>query len=84
MSVLAAAATPLIDWSALLKILLVALCGGVGVTAIFGFGVLRLEAFDDARSQGRGGAANLVVVGLCGAVCLAAVVIGILAMMHKS
>lgn len=84
MSVLAAAASPLIDWPALLKILLVALCGGVGVTAVFGFGVLRLEAAGVAKSSGRSGSGQLIAAGVCGAICLAAVVVGILAMLHKS
>ncbi|MDQ8043797.1 MAG: hypothetical protein REI11_04290 [Patulibacter sp.] len=85
MSVLAAAAdTPLVDWTALWKILLVALCGGVGVTAVFGFGVLRLEAFDGDRAAGRSGAATMGSAGRWGAVGLAGVVVGILAMMHKS
>jgi hypothetical protein len=74
-----------VDLDALWKIALIALCGGVGVTAVFGFGVLRLEALESAREEGQGGGvlANGLVVALCAAVCVAAIVVGVVAMTHK-
>ena len=55
------------------------------MTAIFGFGILRGEAAEQARERGDGGAVALngVVVAACGLVCVAAIVFGVLAMMHK-
>jgi hypothetical protein len=75
----------IVDLAALWKIALAALCGGVGVTAIFGFGILRGEAAEEARERGDGGAVALngAIVVACGVVCLAAIVFGVLAMMHK-
>jgi len=74
-----------VDLDAIWKIVLIAFCGGVGVTAIFGVGVLRAEALEEAREHGRTGAAilNGAVVAACAAVCLAAIVVGVLAMTHK-
>ncbi|WP_026912702.1 hypothetical protein [Patulibacter minatonensis] len=74
-----------VDLDALWKIVLIALGGGVGVTAIFGFGVLRGEALEQARTEGRSTAVlvNGALVALCGAVCLAAIVFGVIAMTHK-
>jgi hypothetical protein len=74
-----------VDLDALWKILLIALCGGVGVTAVFGFGVLRLEALESAREHDDRGAVlvNGAAVAACAAVCLAAIVFGVLAMTHK-
>ncbi len=74
-----------VDLDALWKIVLIALGGGVGVTAIFGFGVLRLETLDQARADGRTATALVAgaTVALCAVVCLAAVVFGVLAMTHK-
>lgn len=84
MSTVAVIAAGLVDWDALWKIVLIALCGGVGVTAIFGVAVIRLEAYDVAREQHRSGATDLAIAGLCGAVCVAAVVAGLLAVLSKS
>lgn len=75
----------LVDWDAVWKITLVAVCGGIGITAIFGFAVIRLEAFDIARSQQRSGVADLAAAIICGALCVTAVVVGLLAVLsHKS
>lgn len=74
-----------VDLDALWKIVLIALAGGVGVTTVFGVGVLRGEALEQARSEGRTSAVvvNGAVVALCALVCLAAIVAGIVAMTHK-
>jgi|tagenome__1003787_1003787.scaffolds.fasta_scaffold20790591_2 hypothetical protein len=75
----------IVDTGALWKIVLCAFAGGVGVTAIFGFGVARLEALQQARDRRRGAsvALNGTVVAICAAVCVAALVLGFLAMTHK-
>jgi hypothetical protein len=74
-----------VDLAALWKIALAALCGGAGVTAIFGVGVLRGEAIGRARERGDSAAVarNGVVVAGCALVCVAAIVVGVVAMMHK-
>jgi len=76
----------IVDWHALWKIALVAFVGGVGVTALYGFLVMRAEALERARERGETAtvAANGLVVGVCAAVCLAALVLGFIAMTHKS
>ena len=74
----------LVDTSALWKIVLCAFAGGVGITAIFGYGIMRLEALQEARERRESGAVALNgVVALCAAICLAAVAVGLLAMTHK-
>jgi hypothetical protein len=74
------------DWEALWKIAVVAFAGGVGVTAIYGFLVMRAEALERARQRGETAtvAANGLLVGVCAAICIAAVVLGFIAMTHKS
>jgi hypothetical protein len=74
-----------VDLAALWKIALAALCGGVGVTAIFGVGVLRGEAAGRARERGDTAAAALngLIVAACALVCVAAIVVGVVAMTHK-
>jgi hypothetical protein len=75
----------IVDWAALWKIALVAFGGGVGVTAIYGFLVLRADALERARERGQGAAVALngALVAVCGAICLAALVLGLVAMTHK-
>ena len=71
----------MIDFDALWKILLAALIVGVGLTALFGEGVAALERV--RRGSGSTVAGNAVVVTLVGAVCLAAIAAGFIAMTHK-
>lgn len=75
----------LVDTEALWKILLAALAGGVGLTAVFGFGILRYEDLRAAREQGDTGAivAAVAVLAVCAAVCVGALVVGFLAMTKK-
>jgi hypothetical protein len=75
----------LVDTAALWKITLIAFGGGVGITAIYGFMITRAGALARARERGQGGAAalNATLVGVCGAICLAAIVLGLIAMTHK-
>jgi hypothetical protein len=75
----------LVDTDALWKIVLAALVAGVGVTAMYGQGVVALDRFERARREGRMAVAvaNGLLVALVAAVCAAVVVIGFLAMTHK-
>jgi hypothetical protein len=76
----------IVDIDAIWKILLAAFAVGVGVTAIFGEGALAARRVVGARREGRTRetVVNAVVVGFAGLVCVAAVVVGFIAMMHKS
>jgi hypothetical protein len=76
----------IVDIDAIWKILLAAFAVGVGVTAIFGQGALAAQRIAAARREGRPAetAADALVVVFAGLVCVAAIVIGFLAMMHKS
>jgi Flp pilus assembly protein TadG len=57
----------------------------IGVTAIFGRGAMAFARTERARREGRSGAAALdyAVVALAALVCVAAIVVGFLAMTHK-
>jgi hypothetical protein len=76
----------IVDIDAIWKILVAAFAVGVGVTAIFGEGALAAQRIAAARRQERQGdtVANGLVVACAALVCIAAVVIGFIAMMHKS
>ena len=75
----------LVDTAALWKIVLAAFAGGVGLTAIFGIGAIRVEALSRSAPERSGGdrAASTVVVVVCAAIWLAALVVGFIAMTHK-
>jgi len=75
----------IVDVSALWKVLLVALAAGVGITAIYGQGIVRLERLADARRAGHPGAvvAHGLAVALVALVCLGALALGFVAMTHK-
>ncbi|MBV9837781.1 MAG: hypothetical protein JO156_06660 [Solirubrobacterales bacterium] len=79
-----ALAAQVVKWSALGEEAIVALIGGVGVVSAFGIMLVGLD--NRARARRTGAAtvtANAMVVG--GAlVCLAALVVGFIAMTHKS
>ena len=76
-------ATPIVVWSALLKIIIASLVGGAGVAIVFGFVVLGVER--GQRTGERGGARVLdySMAALAGAFCIFAIVVGIVAMTHK-
>jgi len=76
----------IVDVDAIWKILLAAFAVGVGVTAIFGEGAIASTRIAAARREGRSGdlLANALVIGFAAIVCLAAIVIGFIAMMHKT
>jgi hypothetical protein len=75
----------LVEWDALLKVVLFSLAGTVGVTAVFSLGIAGATGFAESRRDGRGGAALgfglLALVAL--AACAAAVVFGIVVMTSK-
>ncbi|MBV9803862.1 MAG: hypothetical protein JO130_11745 [Solirubrobacterales bacterium] len=79
MSVLA---TPIVDWSAMWKICVVALTAGAGVVVAFGFLLLGLQLANGARAGGfRLGGYALSAV--CGVLCLGVIVVGVYAMTKK-
>lgn len=75
----------LIDLGALWRILVVVLVVGVGITALFGEGLVSLGRLASARRAGRGGrvALSAVTIALAAVVCVAALVAGFVAMTHK-
>jgi hypothetical protein len=77
-------ATPIVDWSAMWKIFLVALAAGAGVVVAFGFVLLGLKLAN--RAGATGGASRIggyVLSAVCGVLCLGVVVVGIYAMTEK-
>lgn len=75
----------IVDWSALGKGALVALVGGVGVVTAFSLVVLAGSRITTSRrSGGRAAAGDIALITAGGLVCLAALVVGLLAMMHKT
>jgi hypothetical protein len=82
MSVFAAQA---VKWGALGKEAIVAFIGGVGVVAAFGLVVLSSSRATRARDRGDGAtAAPLFGTAVGALLCVAALVIGFIAMTHKS
>jgi hypothetical protein len=75
----------IVDTAALWKIVVAVFAVGVGATAIFGQGAMALARIEQSRREGRAGVAALdvAVVALTAIVCVAALVIGFLAMTHK-
>jgi hypothetical protein len=71
----------MIDLDALWKILLVGLAGGAGVVVAFGFVLLGRSRYEAADGGVKAGAFTMVVLG--GAFCIAALVLGVVAMTHK-
>jgi hypothetical protein len=74
----------IVDFDAIWKIVLAAFAVGVGVTALFGQGALAAARIATARREGRSAAADGLVITLAAVVCAAAVVVGFMAMLHKS
>jgi UPF0716 family protein affecting phage T7 exclusion len=75
----------IVDLAALWKVLVVVLLAGVGITALYAHGVTSLGRLADARRAGRTGAvvANGLTVAVAALVCVAALVLGFVAMTHK-
>jgi hypothetical protein len=77
-------ATPIINGSALWKIVLASALGGVGVVIAFGLLVLFVTRAEQVRAA-HGGERVLYLLGsaVCGVFCLAVVAVGIYAMAKK-
>ena len=78
-------ASPVVDWATLGKVVAAALVVGIGVTAAFSFAVLGATRSLEMRRGGRGTEATVfAALGLAGAaVCVAAIVGGIIVMSSK-
>jgi hypothetical protein len=78
-------ADPVVDWGALGKVIAAALVTGIGVTGFFSVAILGATRSVEMRRSGRGaGASVYAAVGVIGAaVCVAAVVLGIIVMTSK-
>lgn len=72
-------AAEIVDWGALLKVIVVSLVGGVGLTAVFSLAVAGAIAFVDFRREGRPlEAVAFAVVAMAAVVaCLAAIAYGL-------
>ena len=77
---------PIIDGSALWKIILVALAGGVGIVVVYGFLLLGIK-FATTTDGTHGEASKITgyaLAALCGVIVLGVIVLGIYAMTQKS
>jgi hypothetical protein len=77
-----ALATALINWSALGKIVVAAVIGGIGVVLAFGLLLLALSRAQSATSSGQR-LGYFALSTLCGLICLTVVGVGIYAMVEK-
>ena len=79
---------PLIDGSALWKIILVALIGGCGIVVVYGFLLLGIKYATTADASGtqteRSKVIGYALAGLCGLAVLGVIAIGVYAMTQKS
>lgn len=75
-------ATAIINWGALGKIIAAAFAAGAGVVIAFGFALLGLERAGQTQATGTR-VLNYTITAAGGAFCLAAVGIGIWAMVQK-
>lgn len=78
-------ADQLVDWAALGKVVAAALVAGIGVTGAFSLAVLGATRSVEMRRSNRGAEASaFAVLGvLAAAVCVGAVVVGIIVMSSK-
>jgi hypothetical protein len=76
-------ATALINTTALWKIILASLLGGVGVVVAFGVLLLGLSKASAAKGKPGEQAGFYLVSGICGLFCVAAIAVGIYAMAKK-
>lgn len=76
-------ASPIVNLSALWRIILAALAGGAGVAIAFGLLLLGVSHARRARTAAARGADYLMAV-VAGAFCVAAVAIGVYAMTQKT
>lgn len=77
-------ATPIVDWSAMWKIFLVALAAGAGVVIAFGFLLLGVKIANLSGTHNAGSRLpGLTLAAVCGALCIGVVVVGVYAMTKK-
>jgi hypothetical protein len=81
-------ADPIIDWSAILKIVIAALVGGCGIVVVFGFLLLgvKFAGVGDETGQTHTETAKLTgyaLATICGLIVLAVIALGIYAMTQK-
>jgi hypothetical protein len=75
-------ATALVKWDDVLRILLAGLVGAVGVVVVYGFLLLAVSRARSSESESVR-IVDYAIAGVCGFLCIAAVVIGIYAMVNK-
>jgi hypothetical protein len=75
----------LVDTGALFKVVVYSLVAGVGMTAIFSFGIVGLTRFEEARRGGRGGSGvgYAVLATLCSVIVIVVVIEAIVIMTRK-
>ena len=77
----------IINWSAILKIVIAALIGGCGVVVVYGFLLLGLKYATTAGSSGTPGEGSKVIgyalAAICAILVVGVVVLGIYAMVKK-
>lgn len=74
-----------IDTGALLNVIWVSIVAGVGLAVVFSVTIAGAARSSHFKREGRTGAANAwgVIAALCGVVCMAAVIAGVIVMLHK-
>jgi hypothetical protein len=75
-------AAPLVKWDDVLKILLAGLIGAVGVVVVYGFLLLAVSRARASKHETTR-VIDYAIAGVCGVLCVGAVAIGILAIVHK-
>jgi hypothetical protein len=77
-------ASAIVDFDALWKILLAGVAGGAGVVVAFGFVLLGRSRFVDAEGESAAARAGYLVMAALGSTfCVAALVLGFMAMTKK-
>ena len=80
---------PIIDWSAILKVVIAALVGGAGIVIVFGFLLLGLKFAGIGDTSGATHTESSKMTGyalsaICGIVVIGVIVLGIYAIITKS
>ncbi|HEY3728621.1 MAG TPA: hypothetical protein VGL51_15700 [Solirubrobacteraceae bacterium] len=75
-------AVPLVKWDDVLKILLAGLIGAVGVVVVYGFLLLAVQRARRSKHEATR-VLDYAIAGVCGLLCVGAVAIGIVAIVHK-
>jgi hypothetical protein len=80
---------PIIDWSAILKIVIAALIGGTGIVVVYGFLLLGVKyaGLGDESGQTHTESSKVIgyaIAGICAILVVGVVVLGIYAMTQKS